>query len=330
MQRNQMERARRAESPPPACLLVSMAGRSGVREGAARLAEGGAALDAIEAAIRLVETDPAERSVGTGGAPNILGGMELDASIMDGRTLKAGAVGNLQGFIHPICVARQVLERLPHTFLVGQGAARFAREVGAEPGASLTAESEAAWRRWLDENVPAGVRQQLADESGEETPLAEWVWRTVRRPEQTHGTVVVLAADAGGNLAGGVSTSGWDYKYPGRIGDSPVIGAGLYVDNRYGAVGCVGHGELAVRAGAARSVVLYMKLGASVQEAVHEAADDLRYLQRDFAASFAIHAIDRDRQPYVLMLGDEPGMRTFFFWTPGSEPAERDVVRAEW
>lgn len=316
----------RLEGATGSCILASKAGGPSLAEATSRLHAGGNALDAIEACIRRVEIDPTERSVGVGGAPNILGQMELDASIMDGRTLKAGAVGALRGFIHPIAVARQVMERLPHAFLVGEGAARFAAEVGAERGQTLTDGAEAAWRSWIDQHVPAEQRNDL--QSGPE-PLAPLIWKTVR-PETVHGTVVVLARDRHGDFAGGVSTSGWDYKHPGRLGDSPVIGAGMYTDNRYGAAGCVGHGELAIRASTARSVVLYLKMGARVEEAVQEAAHDLRCLHRDFTAAIAIHALDRDGRPYALMLGDDPGMRTFHYWREGEGPSELNTARADW
>lgn len=311
------------------CMLASKAGQPGLGDATGLLAAGVGALDAVEACIRPVEIDPRERSVGVGGAPNILGQLELDAAIMDGRTLKAGAVGALRGFTHPISVARQVLARLPHVFLVGEGAARFAREVGAEAGPLLSEAAEADWRQWLAQTVPPEALANWEAGEGNAAGLIEWVWKTVQ-PETIHGTVVVLARDRQGDVAGGVSTSGWSYKYPGRLGDSPVIGAGMYADNRYGAAGCVGHGELAIRAGAARAVVLYMKMGAGVQDAVQEAAQDLRHLQRDFAAAVAIHAIDRDGQPYALMLGDDPGMRTSWYWRDGERPSELAMVRADW
>ncbi len=311
------------------CMLGSCAARPGFKDASERLRAGAAALDVVESAIRPVETDPAERTVGVGGHPNMLGLVELDAAIMDGRTLQAGAVGALQGYVHPISVARQVMERLPHCFLVGEGAARFARETGAEAGPTLTPESEAEWRAWLAEHVPPDVRAAWQRDVAREPALAEWVWRTTR-PETAHGTVVVLARDVEGELGGGVSTSGWAYKYPGRLGDSPVIGAGLYADSRHGAAGCIGHGELAIRASTARSVVLYMKMGASVQEAVHEAADDVRGLVRGFEAALAIHALDRDGRPSVLMLGDDSGMRSYHYWIEGEEPAELEVEREAW
>jgi L-asparaginase / beta-aspartyl-peptidase len=311
-----------------ACLLASMAGKTGMADAIATLRKGAGALDAVETCIRPVETDPAEHSVGVGGAPNVLGEVELDASIMDGHTLQTGAVGALQGFLHPISVARQVMERLPHVMLTGEGAARFGREIGAEAGPVLTPEAEATWHAWLEQHIPADDLEHWQSDATN-TPLAALAWRTVQ-PETIHGTVVVLTEDRERHFAGGVSTSGWSYKYPGRLGDSPIIGAGLYVDDRFGAAGCVGHGELAIRAVTARSVVLYMKMGASVQEAVHEAAHDLRRLKRDFESSLAIHALNREGQPYMLVLGDDPGMRTYHYWTEGQEPAEVEGLIEAW
>jgi len=119
-------------------LLTNNEGTLGVPTTARMLAEGAHALDAIEAGIRLIEADPSVRTVGRGGWPNLLGEMELDACMMDGGTLRSGAVGALQGFLHPVSVAREIMRRLPHEFLVGDGAARFAREIGAEPADNLT------------------------------------------------------------------------------------------------------------------------------------------------------------------------------------------------
>src|SRR5882757_8911581 len=118
-------------------LVTNNEGTVGVPTTARMLADGAAALDAIEAGIRLIEADPTVRTVGRGGWPNLLGEMELDACMMDGSTLRTGAVGALQGYLHPVSVAREIMRRLPHEFLVGDGAARFAREIGAEPADNL-------------------------------------------------------------------------------------------------------------------------------------------------------------------------------------------------
>jgi len=134
-------------------LLTNNEGSAGAPAAAALLAAGQGALDAIEAGIRLVEADETVRTVGRGGWPNLLGEVELDACLMDGATLRSGAVGALQGFLHPVSVAREVMRRLPHELLVGDGAARFAREVGAETSQNLTDDSRQAWQAWFDAEV---------------------------------------------------------------------------------------------------------------------------------------------------------------------------------
>src|SRR3954463_16752725 len=139
-------------------LVTNNEGRPGVALTAQRLREGAAALDAIEAGIRLVESDESIRTVGRGGWANLLGEVELDAAVMDGATLRTGAVGALKGYLHPVSVARQVLERLPHELLVGEGAARFAKEIGAEAGELLLPHARDAWRRWFETEVGEDAR----------------------------------------------------------------------------------------------------------------------------------------------------------------------------
>ncbi len=306
-------------------ILANSAGEIGMPAAIAALCGNASALDAVEAGIRPVESDPAVRSVGVGGWPNLLGQVELDAAIMDGRTLAAGAVAALRGYIHPISVARQVMSQLPHVFLAGEGAARFAAEIGAEAGPTLTAEAEAEWRAWLAAHVPPA---ELAHWPA--AALAPWAWRTAD-PEKTGGTVTFLVRDAAGDIASGVSTCGWAMKYPGRLGDSPIIGAGSYADNAYGAAACTGHGELAIRAGTARSIVLYMKTGMTVAEACRAAADDLRRLARPFPSAITLHAVDRSGRPFVLALGDEPEMSFYWWWAAGMARTEsRTAVCEDW
>lgn len=226
------------------------------------LQKGGSALDAVEAAIRIVEDDPDDHSVGTGGWPNIQGEVELDASIMDGGTRACGAVGAVSGFPNPISIARRLMESLPHVFLVGRGAEIFAEEAGFIRREILTDRSKTEWEERLRANVPADRMADVFEGKG----LSEWALLT-KDPQRVGGTVNVIALDGRGELASGVSTCGWAWKYPGRLGDSPVIGAGNYCDSRYGASACTGHGELAIRAGAARGAVLYMQMGNSVKDA---------------------------------------------------------------
>lgn len=237
----------------------------GMPEGWEILARGGSALDAVEAVTRAVEDNPEDHTVGYGGYPNILGQVELDASIMDGRGREAGSVGALQGYRHAITLARAVMERTPHEFIVGEGAARLAAEIGMQRENLLTSEVERIWREKLGEGIASDVAP---------IPLAE-VAGIATDPEHVGGTVNVLAIDKEGHLASAVSTSGWAWKYPGRLGDSPVIGAGNYCDERYGAAACTGWGELTIRAATARGVVAALARGIPLEEACTAALRDL-------------------------------------------------------
>jgi L-asparaginase / beta-aspartyl-peptidase len=302
-------------------VVTNNEGTPGVPVTATRLAEGVPGLDAIEQGIRVVEIDEKIRTVGRGGWPNILGEVELDASIMNGTTLRTGAVGAVKGFLHPISIARAVMEKLPHVFLVGPGAERFAREIGAEQGENLIPDSERVWRAWYEAEVPADLKRRWA-----EAPLIDLCRKAVD-PESTKGTgtTVFIAQDKKGEINGGVSTSGWSWKYPGRLGDSPVIGAGMYADTRYGACACTGAGEMAIRAGTSRAVVLYMKMGKSVQDAVYEAVEDLRALKGGLINRITIHAIDaKGNHKVVAVNGDT---NKYWLWEEGdaqprSMPAE--------
>ncbi len=138
-----------------------------------------------------------------------------------------------------------------------------------------------------------------------------------------------MAKDKNGNLAGGVSTSGWAYKYPGRLGDSPIIGAGLYVDNRYGGAACTHTGEMTIRASTARSVVLYMKKGASVEESCQEAMQDLSDLKGGYLGPVIIHAIDRKGNPYVMTSGGDSGDGGWWWSQELSEPIELQATLAQ-
>jgi beta-aspartyl-peptidase (threonine type) len=242
------------------------------------LGRGGSALDAVEAGTRLVEDNPADHTVGYGGFPNLLGEVELDASIMDGTTLRAGAVGALRGYRAAISVARGVMSELPHVLLAGEGAARFAAELGLPREDLLTAEAEAVYREGIAGRLPAPFRDTQGAVVSE---LLRRAANIAADPERAAGTVNFIACDQAGNIASAVSTSGWAWKYPGRLGDSPIIGAGNYADSRYGAAACTGWGELALRACTARSVVLYLKLGMDLEAACRAAFADLGDLNAD-------------------------------------------------
>lgn len=230
------------------------------------LETGGSALDAVEAAARLVEDEPGDHTVGYGGYPNLLGEVELDASIMDGATRRAGAVGSLRRYRAAITVARAVMERLPHVLVVADGAARLAEEIGLEPEDLLTGEAERVWRDGLDGKLPEGSLGAR---------MLSVVASMATDPERAAGTVNFLAIDRAGHVASAVSTSGWAWKYPGRLGDTPVIGAGNYCDDRHGAAACTGFGELAIRGSTARTVVAALAAGQDVKDAAQAAVRDL-------------------------------------------------------
>jgi len=230
------------------------------------------AMDAVEAAIRLVESDEDNHTVGVGGLPNLLGDVELDASVMDGATRRAGAVAAVTGFPHPISIARAVCERLPqHLLLVGAGAERFADEVGIERGPTLT---EAARQRWREGLTAAGIEAAAERAGPGERAYREQVLERLASmglPDPPWDTVNVLALDAAGNLAVGVSTSGYPWKYPGRVGDSAIIGAGNYCDNAVGGAACTGRGELAIRGATAREVLYALAADGDPAKACAEA-----------------------------------------------------------
>jgi L-asparaginase / beta-aspartyl-peptidase len=274
-------------------VVASANGRVGIGAAMRVLREGGSALDAVEAGTRLVEDNLEDHSVGTAGLPNLLGEVELDASIMDGRTLATGAVAALKGYPNPISVARRVMSDLPHVLLAGEGAARFAAECGFEPAELLTDETRRIWRERLEGKVPATYGP---GDIAYLDRMRELV-RLTSDPEKVAGTVNIIARDRDGQIASAVSTSGWAWKYPGRVGDSPIIGAGNYCDDRYGAACCTGRGEMAIRTATARSVVLYMKMGHSLGEALDEAMRDLWDLDDPFYGGMNIVALDANGMP---------------------------------
>jgi len=245
-------------------LVASANGAVGMEAGMEILRAGGSALDAVEAATKPVELNPDDHTVGVGGYPNALGVVELDASLMEGTGRRAGAVAALRDYPFPVSVARAIMDFLPqHVLLVGAGAARFAAERGFTTLNLLTPEAEETWRRRLPTVGTGSFDLQAQDP---EKVAAE----------HTAGTVNFLAQDAQGRIASAVSTSGWAFKYPGRAGDSPIIGAGNYCDDRYGACACTGLGEWSLRALTARMVVAGLQNGLSLDAACRAALRDLQ------------------------------------------------------
>jgi len=220
------------------------------------LATGGSALDAVEAGARWAESDLCNPTVGRCGNPDRDGVLSLDASIMDGDG-RCGSVAALSDIAHPVSVARRVMEQTPHVMLVGGGAQQFAVQQGFERRKLLTPEAEKAWREWL--------------KTAQYTPEINAERRSRPGDSSNHDTLGMLAIDAQGRLAGACTTSGMAWKMHGRVGDSPIIGAGLYVDNEVGAATASGVGEEMIRNAASFLVVELMRQGRSPAEACREA-----------------------------------------------------------
>lgn len=293
-------------------VIASHNGNVGIEASIEVLRAGGSAIDAVIAGIRLVEANPEDHTVGYSGLPNMLGEVELDASIMEGAGLRAGSVGALKGYQDAVDVARHVMDTLPHVLIGGEGAARLAGEMGLEPKDLLTPEAERIWKSRLGDDADRdssylGRIQELVSKNAEDPEVAEL-------DEPAHGTVNFIARDRAGLIACGVSTSGWAWKYPGRMGDSPVIGAGNYADNRWGSAACTGRGEMAQRCLTAHSVVTFMRFGMSLDDALRQGMQDLDHLDDPYASEMNIIAMDRDGNPgaassnpdktYVVMTED--------------------------
>ena len=210
----------------------------------------GTALDAVESGVRVTEADPSSQSVGLGGRPDQDGHVTLDACIMDSDG-NAGSVAFLRDIKHPISVARKVMKLTDHVMLVGAGAKRFALENGFQEENLLTDKSKEEWLQWKRDN-------SVKDSWG---------------PNDEHDTISTLARDNEGNLSGACTTSGLAYKLHGRVGDSPIIGAGLYVDNEIGAVGATGKGEEVIKTCGSFLVVELMRQGYSAMDACEEAVN---------------------------------------------------------
>lgn len=232
--------------------IVLSTWRFGIEANAAAwevLKNNGRALDAVEAGVKIPEGNPDERSVGYGGRPDRDGRVTLDACIMD-EFSNIGSVACLEYIKHPISVARLVMEKSPHVMLVGAGALQFALEKGFKKENLLTVESEKEWKEWL--------------KTSEYLPKANI---------ENHDTIGMIALDAQGNLSGACTTSGMAFKMHGRVGDSPIIGAGLFVDNEIGAATATGHGEEVIRVVGCHLVVELMRQGKSPQKACEEAVN---------------------------------------------------------
>ena len=213
------------------------------------LKEGKSALDAVEAGVHLVESDPEGTSVGLGGAPDRDGHVTLDACVMNHKN-QCGAVAGLENIEHPVSVARKVMETTPHVMLVGDGAYQFARQNNFPHRDLLTEKSNERWQKWL--------------KTEQYQPVVN---------SENHDTIGSIALDNDGNLSGACTTSGMAYKMRGRVGDSPIIGAGLFVDNEAGAAVATGMGEAIIRVAGSAIVVEMMRNGMSPMDACKAAVE---------------------------------------------------------
>lgn len=252
-----------SDAPAPAggipVVVSSINGMKATAKAMEIMKGGGKPLDAVIAGVNIVEDDPEDHSVGYGGLPNEDGEVELDASVMDGLTCRCGAVGGLKHIKNPSKVARMVMERTDHIFLVGEGALKFALRMGFQKENLLTEYSRQKWVEWRSK-LAAADAWLTEEEAG--TAFGEVV--------KTHGTINCLAVDASGNIAGTTTTSGLAWKIAGRVGDSPIIGAGLFVDNEVGAAGSTGRGEANIKICGAHTAVEMMRLGKSPEESCLE------------------------------------------------------------
>ena len=226
------------------------------------LSAGGRALDAVEAGVQVPEADPSDMSVGYGGLPDRDGKVTLDACIMDEKG-GCGAVMFLEGIKHPIKVARLVMEKTPHVQLVGEGALQFALANGFTVENLLTPESEKAWKNWLKDSKydPMTIPKLLQEKNNQPGGI------------NNHDTIGMIALDAAGNISGACTTSGMAFKMRGRVGDSPIIGAGLFVDNEVGAATATGVGEEVVRICGSHTVVELMRQGLKPEQACKKAVE---------------------------------------------------------
>ena len=263
----------------------------GANEGAWNvLSSGGDALTAVEQGVWIPEADPKEMTVGLGGFPDREGRVTLDACVMRGDGA-CGAVLALENIVHPVSVARAVMEKTPHVILTGDGALQFALQQGFKKENLLTPESEKAWKEWLKKS--------------EYKPIINI---------ENHDTIGMLAIDQAGKMAGACTTSGMAFKMRGRIGDSPIIGAGLFVDEEVGGATATGHGEEVIRIAGSHLVVELMRQGKSPEAACKEAVDRVykrqKYRIKDIQVGFIAVSKEGEYGAYCVHKGFSYAVKT--------------------
>jgi N4-(beta-N-acetylglucosaminyl)-L-asparaginase len=247
-----------------------------------RLGEGASGIDAVVAGVNIVERDPEDMSVGYGGLPNALGVVQLDSSVMHGPTRGAGAVGALEGVKTPSLVALDVMRYTDHVMLVGEGARRFATEMGHPDENLLTEASRRSFLEWRarlspdDDYLMPGESGEKVERYHQQDDIEDWELLQAGQLDSAdgyrpYGTINCNIVAADGSLSGVTTTSGLSFKLPGRVGDSPIIGAGLYVDDDVGACGSTGRGEAVIKTCGAHAVIELMRQGMSPTDACLEA-----------------------------------------------------------
>jgi N4-(beta-N-acetylglucosaminyl)-L-asparaginase len=256
----------------PPVAVASKNGLEAVRRAVKRMEAGMAPVEAAVQGVSVVEADPDDTSVGYGGLPNSEGIVQLDACCMDGPTMRAGAVAALEGYMHPAQVAYEIMRRTTRVLLVGDGAARFAKSLGFAEQNLLTERARKIWLYWKGQM--SGVDDWIAPPDLIDDPDVQ---RYIKKngPIRPTGTINLCAVDGTGDLGGTTTTSGLAFKIPGRVGDSPLIGAGLFVDNEVGAAGSTGRGESVIQISGAHTVVELMRGGQSPRDACLGALDRL-------------------------------------------------------
>jgi len=286
-----------ADSSPSSPVVISS--RNGIRatEKAMELLRKGAdTLDAVVAGVNIVELDPEDRSVGYGGLPNEEGVVQLDASVMHGPTRGAGAVSCLEGIKTPSRVAKLVMERTDHVLLTGTGALQFAISMGFKYEELLTDSARETWLDWKRQLNPSD--NWINPEDRIPAALIAGGGRSIGDAVEMHGTINCSAVNEQGDISGVTTTSGLPFKIPGRVGDSPIIGAGLYVDNQVGACGSTGRGEANLKTCASFMAVEFMRQGLTPEEA------GIRIMKR---------IVENTTEPYLLADNGNPKFNLNFY-----------------
>jgi N4-(beta-N-acetylglucosaminyl)-L-asparaginase len=309
--------------------VASANGLEAVQLAVRRMEAGTSPVEAAVAGVGLVEADPDDVTVGYGGLPNAAGVVQLDACCMDGPTMRAGAVAAIEGFKHPARVAFELMRRTTRVLLVGEGAARFARSVGFEEENLLTERARKIWLYW---RANMSDRDDWITFPGEtDDPDVKWFISEYGAVRPT-GTINLCAVNGDGDLGGTTTTSGLFFKIPGRVGDSPLIGAGLFVDNEIGAAGSTGRGESVIQTAGSHTVIELMRQGASPTEAC------LGALERIVSATRVAYLLDDHGRPnfdvkfYAVNRAGEAGAAaiwsgaSFAMCRAGEEPRHADCA----